>query len=359
MKYMFLSLKLALGAVYCLAFGLSAHATPIPLATFPIEIIDNRTHIKFDSPKGAVTFLLDTGATSSVFFDTDLIPSAALNGNEEAKINFPAIGKSAVGKRLGDIALSEGSSTFVSQNGLLIASDTDVQDALEANFSGIIGQELFERYIVEIDPQKELIHLYAPGTEMEDDFEHEHRLKMVGQAPYIIFKSQLPWEKRSSVKTMMLDSGYPGGLVFWSDRHFMQAASLTERIYLIDNNMGILTAANIKFGSLTFENIPIFIASSVPEQSSDRDGLIGASILSQYRHVIDFHGERLLLTALVDEEGDPIQIVDGAVYTPNNEDFMVKFYGPKIPIYPTMVLYSEKAKPLPSPKQAKSQPRLP
>lgn len=356
MKYTAPSLKFALVAACSAAIGFTANAAPTPLATFPIEIIDNRTHIKFDSPQGEVTFLLDTGATSSVFFDTDLIPTAALNSSEEARINFPAIGKSAVGKRLGDIALSDGVFTFVSQNGLLIDGDTDVKDALEANFSGIIGQELFERYIVEIDPQNELIHLYAPGTEMEDDFEHQHNLKMVGQAPYIVFKSKLPWEKRSSVKSMMLDSGYPGGLVFWSDKHFMQAASLTERKKLTENNMGILTAANIKFGSLTFENMPIFIASSVPEQSSDRDGLIGASILSQYRHVIDFHNERLLLTAVVDDQGDPIQIVDGAVYTPNNEDFKVKFYGPKIPIYPTMVLYSIKAKPLPAPKQAKNRP---
>jgi len=339
--------KLSVFIGFSLVFSFVANAAPTPVATFPIEIIDNRTHIKFDGPGGPITFLLDTGATSSIFFDATLIPDHAMDGIDEAKINFPAIGKSAIGKRLGDVSLSEGLSTFVSKNGLLISGDTEVQDALEANFSGIIGQELFERYIVEIDPQKEKLNLYLPGTDLEEEFDIVHNLKMVGHTPYITFKSQLPWEKRSSVKNMMLDSGYPGGMVFWSERHFMQATSLAERKMLIPNNMGVLTAANISFGSLYFENLPIFISSSVPEQSSGRDGLIGASILAQYRHVIDFHSERLLLTALVDEEGEPVQIIDGAVYTPNNEEFKVKFYGPKIPIYPVMTLYSERSRPRP------------
>lgn len=354
MMYQYSKFKIALILIFSLGYSLAASAAPKPVATFPIEIIDNRTHIKFDGPEGVVTFLLDTGATSSVFFDTDLIPPAALNGVEEAKINFPAIGKSAMGKRLGNISLSEGGSTFISRNGLLISGDTDVRDALEANFSGIIGQELFERYIVEVDPQKKLINLYAPGTDLEEDFELEHRLQMQGHTPYIAFKSQLPWEKRSSVKTMLLDSGYPGGLVFWSERHFMQATSVSERKTLAENQMGVLTAANVTFGSLYFENLPIFIASAVPDQSEERDGLIGASILAQYRHVIDFHGERLLLTALVDEKGDPVQIIDGAVYTPNNEDFKVKFFGPKIPVYPVLTLYASRSRPMSPHKQGAS-----
>ncbi len=260
MKHQYLKLKLSIFISFSLLASLTAQATPTPIATFPIEIIDNRTHIRFDGPNGTITFLLDTGATSSIFFDTTLIPDHALADVSEAKINFPAIGKSAVGKRLGEVSLSEGPSTFVSKNGLLIAGDTGVQDALEANFSGIIGQELFERYTVEIDPQEEKLNLYLPGTDLEEEFELVHNLKMVGHTPYITFKSQLPWEKRSSVKNMMLDSGYPGGMVFWSERHFKQATSLAERKLLVSQQMGVLTAANISFGSLYFENLPIFIA---------------------------------------------------------------------------------------------------
>ncbi|MBO6503908.1 MAG: hypothetical protein JJ850_18215 [Kordiimonadaceae bacterium] len=322
----------------------SVAAAPSPVARLPIEIIDNRTHIQLQGPHGPVTLLLDTGATTSIFFDRSLVPDQALTG-DEAQVNFPAIGHSVVGKRLGSVAFSGDEGELISSNGLLVVGEDEVEQALDANFHGIIGQELFRRYVVEIDPQQGVMTLYPAGTDLEDDFEIEHRLLMQGHTPYIHFKSKMPWEKRTTVKNMLLDSGYPGGMVFWNRKHFMQVTSKTERTRLTANNMGVLTAANVDFGELYFENMPIFIASDVPKQSEDRDGLIGASILAQYRHVIDFQGERLLLSPVVDEEGEPVQIIDGAIYTPNNEDFLVKFFGPKLPIYPSFTIYNVKTRP--------------
>ena len=319
-------------------------AAPVPLAKLPIEIIDNRTHISVQGPDGPVTLLLDTGATTSVFFDSSLVPDRALTG-EQAQVNFPAIGHSVVGKRLSSIAFTGNEGELVSTNGLLVVGEDEVEQALDANYHGIIGQELFRRYLVEIDPQAGIMSLYPPGTDLEEEFELEHRLQMQGHTPYIFFKSKMPWEKRTTVKNMLLDSGYPGGLVFWNRRHFMQVTSKAERTELTAKNMGVLTAANVEFGELYFENMPVFIASTVPDQSEDRDGLIGASILAQYRHVIDFQGERLLMSPVVDEEGEPIQIIDGAIYTPNNEDFLVKFFGPKIAIYPSFTLYNVSTRP--------------
>ncbi len=326
------------------AFQSATSAKPAPIAQLAIEIVDNRTHILFDGPEGTVTFLLDTGATTSIFFDQSLVPPQSITDNE-AQVSFPAIGHSVTGRRLSDVTLGGEGSGFISNNGLLILGETGVEQALDANFSGIIGQELFNRYVVEVNPLAGTLNLYPRGTDLVDDFEIEHRLRMQGHTPYIHFKSKLPWEKRTTVKNMMLDSGYPGGMVFWNRKHFMQVTSKAERTELVSKQMGVLTAANIEFGSLYFENMPIFIASDVPNQSEDRDGLIGASILAQYNHVIDFEGERLLLSPVVDEAGEPIQITDGAIYTPNNEDFKVKFFGPKLSVYPTFTIFNRKTRP--------------
>ncbi|WP_262696349.1 retropepsin-like domain-containing protein [Kordiimonas aquimaris] len=322
-----------------------SYAQTEPLAEFPIKVIDNRTHILFDGPNGLPRpFLLDTGATTSVFFDTSDIPQDAYMDGEEAQIKFPAVGKSVVGTRVSNYVLRAGDQVFESQNGLLISDGDDLMTALEADFNGIIGQEIFTRYVVEIDPQAQIMRLYPNGTDLRQDYEIEHYIRLEDRTPYITFRSRLPWEKSVSRKNMMLDSGYPGGMVIWSNRHFMQVTSLRERKELVPKGMGVLTAATVKFGSLRFENMPIFIASSVPEQAQGRDGLIGASILSQYRHVVNFADNRLLLSPLKDEEGDPFQVIDGAVYTPNNEDFLIKFFGPKVPITPVLTLYTENSK---------------
>lgn len=318
-----------------------SYAKPSPLAIFPIKIVDNRTHILFDGPNGKRSFLLDTGATSSVFFESNNVPESAYDDSDETQIRFPAVNKSVTGKRISTYTLRSGDATFESRGGVLLSDDKSLKNALEAEFSGIIGQELFTRYVVEIDPENEEMRLYENGTDLRDEHEIEHYLRMEGRTPYITFRSRLPWEKSVSRKNMLLDSGYPGGMVLWNRKHYMMVTSLSERNHLEKENMGVLTAATIKFGSLKFESMPIFIASSIPDQAQGRDGLIGASILSQYRYVIDFSTRRLLMTPILDEEGDPIQIVDGAVYTPNNEDFLVKFFGKKISIMPVMTLYTE------------------
>lgn len=315
-----------------------------PLAVLPIEIVDNRTHLLIDGPDGPARFLLDTGATSSVFFDPTFIAEGTLDGAKSAKLNFPAIGRAVQAQRLSTVTLRAGASMIESEGGLLLPPDSGIGEALDADFAGIIGQELFKRYVVEIDPLHSVARLYSPATDLEADYELEHSLRMVNRAPYITFRSQLPWEKSATKKDMLLDTGYPGGMVFWSETHFMKAAGAAERRELVQNDMGILTAANVTFGELYFKNLPVFISSHVPEQTQGRDGLIGASILAQYKHVIDFHHERLLLSPVVDDDGNPIQIIDGAVYTPNNEDFVVKFFTPRIPVYPVMTLYSIKSK---------------
>lgn len=322
--------------------GFSAFAAE-PLAVFPIKIIDNRTHVLFDGPDGNLPFLVDTGATTSVFFDKSFVPEIAYADGEETAIMFPAVGHRVIGRRVSELALSAGDEIFISRGGLLLDDGTDLKDALDADFSGILGQELFERYVVEIDPYAEEMRLYANGTDLSRQHEIEHYIRLEGRTPYITFRSQLPWERGLTRKNMLLDSGYPGGMVFWSRRHFMQTTSKSEREEMIESGEGVLTAATVSFGSLYFENMPIFISSSVPEQSSGRDGLIGASILSQYHYVVDFANSRLLMTPILDDAGNPIQIVDGAVYTPNNEDFKVKFFGPKVSIHPVMTLYANRA----------------
>lgn len=314
-----------------------------PVATFPIKIRDNRTHVLFDGPNGQMPFLVDTGATTSVFFDKAFVPKSSYVDGEETAIMFPAVGQRVIGRRVSELVLKAGDQQFVSRGGLFLDNDADLKAALDANFSGILGQELFERYVVEIDPYAEEMRLYANGTDLSREHEIEHFIRLEGRTPYITFRSQLPWERGLTRKNMLLDSGYPGGMVFWSRRHFMQTTSKAERKEMAESGEGVLTAATISFGRLYFENMPIFIASRVPEQASGRDGLIGASILSQYHYVVDFANSRLLMTPILDEDGNPIQIVDGAVYTPNNEDFKVKFFGPKVSIHPVMTLYANRA----------------
>ena len=163
---------------------------------------------------------------------------------------------------------------------------------------------------------------------------------MEGHTPHIRFFSHMPWEPRPTSKAMLLDTGYPGSMVLWSNKHYRQALRNGQTIRKHEDSAGIVSHIKLKFGDLDFENIPVFIAKSVPNQSLKRDGLIGASLLAQYRHVIDFAQAQLHMSPILGSGGNPLQIIDGLIYTPNNENFDLKTFYPKISVYPTLVIFA-------------------
>jgi len=313
---------------------------PPPIAKLPISVINNRIQVTLNAEGTPLTMLLDTGATSSIFFPSAIEKGVTPDISGEAKISFPAIGKSVVGLRIKALKLSSNDFTFISQRGLLISGDAAIAAELEAEYDAILGQEFFRAFTVEIDPENKFIRLYEPGTNLKNFYDTSHRLYMEGHTPHIRFFSQLPWEPRPTSKAMLLDTGYPGSMVLWNKRHYRQAASNGQIVEKREDSSGIVSHIKLKFGDLEFENIAVFIARSVPYQSLKRDGLIGASILAQHRHVIDFAQARLFMSPVYGSSGQPLQIIDGLIYTPNNENFDLKTYYPKIPIHPTLVIYA-------------------
>ena len=313
---------------------------PTPVVELPISVINNRIQFELMAGDTPLTLLLDTGATSSIYFQSDKLTAIAPELAGEATISFPAINRSVVGKRIKALALRAGDFEFISRGGLLIGGDAYIAAQLEAEYDVILGQEFFKAYTVEIDPAAKLLRLYKPGTNLEPYYKTSHKLHMEGHTPHIRFFSRMPWEQRATRKAMLLDTGYPGSMVLWSEKHYRQALRKGQTISEHEDSAGIVSHVKLKFGDLNYENIPVFIAKSVPNQSLKRDGLIGASLLAQYRHVIDFAQAQLHMSPILGSGGNPLQIIDGLIYTPNNENFDLKTYYPKISIYPTLVIFA-------------------
>jgi len=336
-------LCLALLLTYTTSALMAAPSTniekPIPIAEIPISIVNNRVQYEMFVGSTSVIVLLDTGATSTIFFQSESLISLPSKTGSRAKISFPAISKAVTGYRLKPVTLQHSEFSFIVNNGLMIGGDTSIANQLEADYDIILGQEFFRSFAVEIDPAARLMRLYPPGSNLKPYFDIDHRIHMQGQAPYIRFSSRMPWEPRTTIKAMLLDTGYPGGLVLWNKRHFKQAQKSGQIVRRNENSAGIVSYIKLSFGDLSFENIPVFIARIVPRQYLKRDGLIGSSILSQYHHVIDFAQSNLLMTPIYGGSGRPLQIIDGQVYTPNNESFDVKTYYPEVPTVPTLVIY--------------------
>ncbi|SDD55195.1 retropepsin-like aspartic protease [Kordiimonas lacus] len=308
------------------------------LARLPIDIINNRVHVTLDVNGTPVTMLLDTGASTSVLFKNPGLPESTLRAGKSIDINFPAFRTATTGYRLSSVEFTAGDFRFTSHNTLYIDNRDEISSDLSFKIEGILGRDFFKAYIIEVIPSKQTMAIIQPGSTIGDRFKYRHKLYMDGDTPYLLHRSRLPWEPHPSSKKLLLDTGYPGGIVLWDTGHFNRATDPGEREEMLANNQGVIYYGIIKFGRLLFKNIPIFIGPHAPEKTDDREGIIGASMLLPFRYAVDLNRESLWLNPRVRSFNDAYQISNKVIYTPGNEDFKVKDFPPRISATPTIVL---------------------
>lgn len=310
----------------------------LALIRMPIDIKDNRLHVTFNVKGQPVRMLLDTGASISILFESNHLQADSLPLDDTIDVSFPAFKTSTSGNKLPKIDYQADGFSYASNDTIFIRHRHDISDALSANIDGILGRDFFEAYVVEIDSVAKIMTLYPNGTKIGHLYRYRHHLFMDDGAPYLVHRSRLPWEMRKTPKKLLLDIGYPGGIVFWDKKQFEQATSERERPALLEENKGVLYFGLVRFGRLIFRNIPIFIAPEAPQQAHDRDGIIGATMFRPFRYAIDFNRGSLWLTPHEGNYGAGFTIANDAIYTPGNEEFVQKDFAPKFCISPKMTL---------------------
>lgn len=295
---------------------------PSPLAVLPISIKANRIHVIVDQSGLELEMLLDTGATGTVFLESEKLPATRFNLGEQVGVSFPALNQTAMSSRISGLSLKLGLLTLPTQNGLYIRKDQKITKKLGSNFDGILGRDFFLSYTLEFDPQLRELRLYKRLTDLRPYYAISHQIRMNDGLPHIRYISKLPWERHASQKELLLDTGYPGHVVIWNGRKFRRSMGVHMPLL----KTGMLTLGTVDFGDLKFVNTPIFVSGRTPEHLSKREGIIGASLLNQFRHVIDFSNRYVLVAPLYDKQGNPLQFVDGRIYTPANERYFFRLF---------------------------------
>ncbi|WP_262691353.1 pepsin/retropepsin-like aspartic protease family protein [Kordiimonas aestuarii] len=300
-----------------------------PLASIPIDLSDNRIHATFRIGGVEQRLLLDTGASVSLLFESEGLNSHDLQLGPEARISFPAFATAATGRRLTGLVVTAGGFSFTSETTLYIRADESIIGDIGKKFSGILGRDFLTRFVVEVVPSEKIMKLYAPGTDLTAGYRVKHDLILEDGIPYLTQRFRLPWEQWPTTKKLLLDTGYPGGVVLWHDRHFERVTTAEEKSQLTAEDKGVVFFGLIRFSKLLYRNIPVFVGPSRDGQLDDRDGLIGASMFLPFRYVIDLSGERLLLEPRVKSGGIGYRISNEVIYTPGDEDFIIKDLRPR------------------------------
>lgn len=320
---------------FILAWSSSAETVPSPVFEVPFEFENNRVRLTVQLGDNMLTMLLDSGASTSVLFDDKDGTTAALQVTDETTILFPALDEEIRGRRLSPTPLLLSGYPLELSKIVLLDDKTNLRERLLLRYDGIIGQELFRKFTVEVNPHKRVVRLFPAGTDLSESYRTVHKLYMQAGAPHIRFRSKMPWEQSPSMKEMMVDTGYPGAIVFWDSTHYRKAAKLTPEAH--QTEAAIVGRANFRFGPLTFRHTPVYLGAYPPKQVGKRDGLIGASILSNFNYAIDISGGRMWMLAEA-EDRNFNRFVDNDFYPPNSDEFVLSDFAASISTGPTTVV---------------------
>tara|TARA_A100000171_G_scaffold51563_1_gene66283 strand:- start:1174 stop:2418 length:1245 start_codon:yes stop_codon:yes gene_type:complete len=253
--------------------------------------------------QGPFNFILDTGSESGMIFDKLIIgennlvnartiPIYASDGNKvtdlwvanDIRINFAGVH----GKDQSMLVLQ---SNFV-----------DIENVLGVEAHGILGSEIFNRFVVNIDYSERRINLSHP-----EDFKRPKKYKRIpitleNFRPYVNVNVKQKGEKPITVK-LLIDTGASSALFL--DAESNEDIILPERT--LDHTIGrglagvikgkIGRVKKVKLGKYKFKKVltsyPEGWGLSKPNVETSREdvryGTIGADILSKFHVIFNYH----------------------------------------------------------------------
>jgi len=289
--------------------------------TIPFELIDNLIVVNVVmNGTLPLKFIVDTGVRTSIL--TEKTFTDILNIKYSRKISIPVPG----GQKVVDAYIAP--NITMNLNGLvgkghaLLVLEEDLlelKNILGHNVQGILGYELFSRFIIEIDYQNKIMTLFTPKAFDKRNLNKRrkyHRIPITIEdtKPYCLTTIQLNDSTEVEVK-LMLDTGASHAMLLDIDSHkdiYYPERKVFSHLGrgLGGDILGYIGRINaLDFAGFRFkEVISTFPIKQFYDQGWDkiyRNGTLGGGIFSRFKIVFDF--------------------VNGYVYVKKNKKFRKPF----------------------------------
>lgn len=259
--------------------------------------------------EGPYNFIIDTGSESGMVFDkwvigennlvdARTIPVYSADGSKvtdlwvanDLDIRFPGV----QGKQQSMLVLQE---NFI-----------DIQNVIGVNAHGILGSEIFNRFVVEIDYGKKQLRLYEPENFKVPRGFKRFPITLDNYRPFLKVGIKQKGHKPVDVK-LLIDTGASSALFLdaenFPDIHVPEKTvehTLGRALVgVIEGKIGRIDRLNlgngIKFKKVTTSFPENWIVSSREsiEKKDPRHGTIGSEILSRFSVIFNYHKEEVYL----------------------------------------------------------------
>lgn len=297
---------------------------------------------------GPFNFIIDTGSESGMIFDKWVI--AENNLVNARKIPIYADN----GRKLTDLLVASDlnlqmNGVEASQQSMLVFKDNnlDVRNILGVDAHGVLGAELFNRFVVEVDYQNEKIRLYEHEKFKSPKGFKKLDIEVKGFRPFIVIKLKQKGMKKVELN-LLIDTGASSALFLDEERH--------DNIILpeltLDHTLGSSLTGNlegklgrvkkIKVGKFKFKRV----LTSFPEdwkiqkEVKDRNGEIirygtlGSDVLSRFTVIYDYLGGTIYLKKNKNYKEDFKFNRAGFTFRADGEEFNQYFISTIIPKSP-------------------------
>lgn len=269
----------------------------------PFDYIDGHIILPFIIGNKKVKLILDTGSNGLVLFQR--IGSYGLKPEPNKHVLFSGVGTDAIikGKLYANVNVEskdiEGTGITV-----VIIPKNDVSIRLKNKVNGLIGYDLFSRFLVTIDYSKSRIILSHPKDFIPLGFYLEKELIILDSRPYLNFNLTIPGVDDIE-HFFFIDTGAGFDLMLNSGSHSLKNNKIDY--YLGSGLTGDIKGKfywvhHIQFDDLVLNNFLISVPNSGNYQDKDqmknRDGTLGGKFLQKFEKVVfDYSNSKIYFFA--------------------------------------------------------------
>lgn len=249
-------------------------------------------------------FVLDSGATQSSL--TDPLLAAALGLRVKKTGLARGVGSAATWVLVTEnVAVRSDGVEFL--NAPLVIHDigTRLEATAGREIHGFLGADVFERYVVEIDPVGSRILLHDPTTFHSQGAGHLVPLDVIDRRPVVQGTAAVKEHSKAVPVRLVVDTGSSRSLslITKSARHLKPPADHVEGASVGvsgENKVFLASTRRLHIGPIVAEGVETawFGKLGMPAIGNipNLNGILGNRFLSRFRVVFDYHRGRLILS---------------------------------------------------------------
>lgn len=299
------------------------------------ELVNDLVVIPVEVNGREMSFLLDTGVSSTILFSFTDEDSITLKNPSVVYIKGMGVGKPLQALKSSHNTIKIGDAVSRDHSLYLIGGKVfDISNRLGFALNGIIGYDFFKDLVVEFNYKREFMKVYEKGTYTYDKCRRcvDVPLQFYRNKPYV--PASLSIEGQNDINVdLLLDSGSGDALWLFSDK--AKGIYLPEKSFEDFLGFGINGSvyghrsriASISFGDYKLEEVtvsyPDSIALAMVDNFDERDGSVGAQVLKRFHSVIDYSTKNLRLKSNSDFK-DPFEYNMSGVVIKHNGYRIVK-----------------------------------